>query len=50
MTKKEILALATKQNRVINVTPIKIEFEDGSVYAKSFLSKDEYHKVKAFTL
>lgn len=50
MTKKEVLALATKQNRVINVAPNKIEFENGAVYAKSFLNKNEYRKVKAFTL
>ena len=50
MTKKEVLSLATEQNRVINVAPNKIEFEDGSVYAKNLISKDEYRKVKVFTL
>lgn len=49
VTLAEVLALATPGNPVINKTGNKIDFADGTTYAKDFFTK-KYHKVKSTIL
>lgn len=49
MTENEVLQLATKENPVINNAGNKIEFKDGTTYAKDFRT-GLYKKVKNYML
>ena len=49
MTKDQVLELATAKNPVINNAGNKIEFKDGTTYAKDFRT-GLYYKVKIFVL
>ena len=39
MTKEDVLKLETEENRIINCTSNKIEFSNGDVYAKTYITK-----------
>ena len=49
MTEEQVLELATPKNPVINNAGNKIEFKDGTTYARDFRT-GLYHKVKIFVL
>lgn len=49
MTESQVLELATIENPVINNAGNKIEFKDGTTYAKDIFS-GLYRKVKIFVL
>lgn len=49
MTESEVMALATAENPVISNAGNKIEFKDGTCYAKR-VPEMKYYKVKVFTL
>jgi hypothetical protein len=49
MTENEVLELATLENPIINKTGNKIEFKDGTTYAKDFRT-GLYRKVKNYML
>ena len=49
MTEEQVLELATAKNPVINNAGNKIEFKDGTTYARDFRT-GLYHKVKIFVL
>lgn len=48
MTREEVLALASEDNPIVNATGNKIEFADGTTYARE--SFGIYRKVKNYTL
>lgn len=49
MTEDQVLELATAKNPVINNAGNKIEFKNGTTYAKDFRT-GLYHKIKIFVL
>lgn len=49
MTENEVLSLETEENPIINKAGNKIEFKDGTTYAKDFRT-GLYKKVKNYML
>lgn len=49
MTENEVLSLETEENPIINNAGNKIEFKDGTTYAKDFRT-GLYRKVKNYML